>query len=182
MNYSGSKNYKVDHTHTQTHTRARPSGRQLNTIFFDVLDHSEDSDTNISIPFFFSPKHSFLRIWNKQRSSTRLPSEPSFLQHIHQRLGRNIVKKNTEGTALGSNSGTGLKVYALLLGGVKSNLLDRQNALLLQKSLWCLVVRSYLDRHTKFQCDTGLSFVLTADCCWSVSHHVVPSKTIFFLS
>ena len=75
------------------------------------------------------------------------------------------MKKNTEGTALGSNSGTGLKVYALLLGGVKSNLLDRQNALLLQKSLWCLVVRSYLDRHTKFQCDTGLSFVLTADCC-----------------
>lgn len=55
-----------------------------------------------------------------------------------------------------------------ILDGVKSNLLDRQNAPLLQKSLWCLVVRSYLGRHAKWQCDTALSFVLRADCCWRV--------------
>ena len=58
-----------------------------------------------------------------------------------------------------------LKPKMHILGGVKSNLLDRQNALLLQKNVWCLVVRSCLGRHTKFQCDTGFSFVLTADCC-----------------
>ena len=35
------------------------SGRQLKTTFFDVLDYSEYSDTNIS-KFFFPQKHSFL--------------------------------------------------------------------------------------------------------------------------
>ena len=42
------------HTRTQTHT----SGRQLKIKFLDVLDYSDDSDTNISKFFFY--ENSFL--------------------------------------------------------------------------------------------------------------------------
>ena len=77
-------------------------------------------------------------------------------ENIQTELDLKFIRRQFEASLRPSNK---------VLGGVKSNLLDRQNALLLQKSLWCLAVRSYLGRHTKFQCDTGLSFVLTADCC-----------------
>ena len=43
---------KIGHTHTRAHTHT--SGRQLKIKFFDVLDYSDDSDTNISKFFCFT--------------------------------------------------------------------------------------------------------------------------------
>ena len=56
MNYGGLKIRKSS-TYTHTNSYTHTSERQLKIIFLDVLDHSEYSDTNISI--FFSRKQSF---------------------------------------------------------------------------------------------------------------------------
>ena len=47
------------HLHARTHTHT--SGRQLKITFFDVLDYSEYSDTNISEKFFFTKTASLVR-------------------------------------------------------------------------------------------------------------------------
>ena len=60
MSYQGLKRWKSDtHAHTRARAHTYPDA-SWKSNFFDVLDYSEYSDTNISKNFFFSRKHSFL--------------------------------------------------------------------------------------------------------------------------
>ena len=59
--------FKFGHTRTYTHT----SGRQLKITFFDILDYSEYSNTNISI-FFHENKKFFITFsLRKQREKIK---------------------------------------------------------------------------------------------------------------
>ena len=59
MSYRGLKRWKSD-THGNTHTHTHTSALQLKITFFDVLDYSEYSDTNISKKKIFHENIAFL--------------------------------------------------------------------------------------------------------------------------
>ena len=58
MSYWGLKRWKSDtHAHMYIRTQTHTSGSQLKIKFLNVLNYSDDSDTNIW-NFFFPRKHS----------------------------------------------------------------------------------------------------------------------------